>query len=82
MLPLLPSFSIQGEDSGNLVPIGKYSPKVHHIGPIPDLGPETGSSKEILKSEYQIPTDLDFMVHTALDKLVDPTKVIHKILHK
>ena len=62
------------------MPIGKYSSKVHHIDPIPDLGTDTGSSEEIFDPEYQIPTDLYFIVPTALDKLVDPTKDMHKFL--
>ena len=74
-LPLPPLSPIQGEDLGDLVPIGKYSSKVHHIDPIPDLGTDTGSSEEILDPEYLIPTGSDFIVPTALDKLVGPTKV-------
>ena len=64
------------------MPIGKYSSKVHNIDAIPHLGTDTGSSQEILDPEYQIPTDSDFIVPTALDKLVDPTKVVHKFLPK
>ena len=79
MLPLSP---IQEEDSGDLVPIGKYSSKVCHIDLIPDLDTDIGSSEEILDPEYQIPTDSDFIVPTALDKLMGPTKVIHKFLPK
>ena len=46
-VPLPPSSPIEGEDSGDLVPISKYLSKVHHIDPLPDLGTDTGSSEEI-----------------------------------
>ena len=77
---LPPSSPIQGENSSDPVPIGKYSSKVYCIDPIPDLGADTGSSEEILDPEYWIPTD--FIVPTSFDKLVDPTKGIHKFLPK
>ena len=35
-VPLPYSSPIQGEDSGDLVPLGKYSSRVHHIDDIPD----------------------------------------------
>ena len=56
-VPLPPSSPIQGEDSGNPSPIGKYSSKICHMDPIPNLGTDTGSSEEILDPEYEIPTD-------------------------
>ena len=46
--PIPPLSPVQGEDLGDLVPLGKYSSKVHCIDPIPDLGTDTGSSEEIL----------------------------------
>ena len=64
------------------MPIGKYSSKVCHKDPIPDLITDTSLSEEILDPKYQLPTDLDFIVPTALDKLVDPIKAIHKFLPK
>ena len=77
-----PSSPIQGEDADDLVLIGKFSSKVCLIDSIPDHGTDTGSAEEILDSEYWIPTDLDFIVPTALEKPVDPTKVIHKFVIK
>ena len=79
---MLPSSQIQRENSGDFVPLGKYSSKVCHIDPIPDLGTDTSLSEEILYPEYRIPIDSDFIVPTALDELVDPTKLIHKFLPK
>ena len=51
-MPLPPLSPIQGEDSGDLGLIGKYSSKVCLIDPIPDMGIDTGSSEEILDPEY------------------------------
>ena len=52
------------------------------MDPTPDLSTVTGSSEEILNPEYHIPTDLDIILPTAVDKLVDPTKVTHQFLPK
>ena len=38
--------------------------------------------QENLDPEYQIPIDSDFIVPPALNKLVDPAKIIHKFLPK
>ena len=52
------------------------------IDPPPDSGTAASSSEDLLHPQYCIPIDSDFVVPSSLDKLVDPNKVVQKILPK
>ena len=62
-------------------PIGKYTGR-KALKAQPDTSIDTDNDNIVLEPEIHIPTDVNLVILPSLDKVVDPTKIVHTFLSK